>query len=233
MSKEVEPEVAAQEYSLVHQKQRMLRDHLISRGIRDRRTLEAMAAVPRERFVAQGDADQAYVDHALQIGFEQTISQPYIVALMTQLAAVGPGERVLEVGTGSGYQTAVLAALGAEVFSVEIVPELAQSARERLADLGYRAALREGDGYFGWPEHAPYQAIVVTAAPPSVPPELLSQLAVGGRLVLPVGDHEQTLCVIRKTESGTELTREAAVRFVPMVPGNAARRSAQVGFLER
>jgi len=201
----------------------MVREQLEARDIEDPEVLRAMAAVPRHELVPADARTVAYADHPLRIGGGQTISQPYIVALMTQLASLSPGDRVLEVGTGSGYQAAVLAELGAEVYSVEIVPELARRARSDLERLGYEVHLREGDGHRGWPEHAPFDAILVTAAPPQVPAPLKAQLRVGGRLVLPVGDETQTLRVLTRTDE-SYLTRDVApVRFVPMT-GEAQRR---------
>jgi protein-L-isoaspartate(D-aspartate) O-methyltransferase len=179
---------------------------------------DALAHVPRERFVPPQAQVKAYEDRPLPIGWGQTISQPYVVALMTELAHVGPGSRVLEIGTGSGYQTAVLAQLGADVWSIEIVEDLATSARERLAALGYdRVQTRIGDGYAGWPEQAPFDAIVLTAAPPRIPPPLLEQLAVGGRLVAPVGREAQELVVAARTEEGLRHEVVTLVAFVPMV----------------
>jgi protein-L-isoaspartate(D-aspartate) O-methyltransferase len=198
---------------------RMVEQQLAARGISDPRVLEAMRAVPRHEFVPTASRDQGYADSPLTIGEGQTISQPYIVALMTEAAAVRSGDRVLEVGTGSGYQAAVLAALGADVYSIEIVEPLARRAAETLARLGYRVHLRHGDGYRGWPEAAPFDAIVVTAAPPRVPPALVAQLAPGGRLVIPVGEEEQELQVLRRGPSGIETRTIVPVRFVPMVGG--------------
>ncbi len=194
-------------------------DHLAERrGIRNAAALEAIARVPRERFVAEELRELAYADRALPIAFDQTISQPYIVALMTELAESGPGRRVLEIGTGCGYQTAVLAATGADVYSVEILEPLARSAGARLSELGVRAHLFVGDGHEGLPEHAPFDAIVVTAAPPEIPPALVQQLAPGGRLIVPVGGEErdQDLLIVRRGEHGPEIERVAPVRFVPM-----------------
>lgn len=187
-------------------------------GIKDERVLAAMGRTPRHRFVPADLRAVAYADTPLPLGLGQTISQPTVVAMMTELARVEPGDRVLEVGTGSGYQAAVLAECGAEVYSVEILPELGERARELLQELGYRTVhVRIEDGYRGWPEYAPFQAIVVTAAPPKVPPTLLEQLAPGGRLVVPEGEHVQTLTVYRRTETGDfEVSRHAGVRFVPM-----------------
>ncbi len=188
-----------------------------ARGIRDPQVLRAMETVPRQLFVRPEDALEAFSDRALPLGLGQTISQPYVVALMTELARISPGDRVLEVGTGSGYQAAVLAECGAEVFSVERLPELAEKARQRLAELGLVVHLRVGDGARGWPEHAPYQAILVTAAPSRVPPELLEQLDLGGRLVVPEGGREgQVLRVYRRTEEGFEVSEHGAVVFVPL-----------------
>ena len=196
---------------------RMVDDQIAARGIRDSAVLAAMRRVPRHEFVPERWREEAYADHPLPIGEEQTISQPYIVALMTELAAVGPGTRVLEVGTGSGYQAAVLAELGAEVHTIEIVAPLARQARATLERLGYgRVHVRHGDGYRGWPEAAPFTAIVVTAAPPEVPPELLAQLALGGRLVIPVGTSDQELQVHERTADGIRIRRVIPVRFVPM-----------------
>jgi protein-L-isoaspartate(D-aspartate) O-methyltransferase len=181
---------------------------------------DALAAVPRHRFVPPELADAAYDNRPLPIGHGQTISQPFIVALMTELAALGPGDAVLEVGTGCGYQTALLARLARTVHSVEIVQALSDAARERLEALGIRnVELHTGDGHLGWAAGAPYDAIVVTAAPPQVPPALVEQLRPGGRLVLPLGgQHDvQDLCVIRKRPDGSvERARKLAVQFVPM-----------------
>jgi protein-L-isoaspartate(D-aspartate) O-methyltransferase len=180
--------------------------------------LSALLAVERHRFVPADLQDEAYADHPLPIGAGQTISQPYVVAVMTELARIGPGDRVLEVGTGSGYQAALLSVLAQEVWSIEILPELAARARALLAELGHsNVHVETGDGYRGWPAAAPFDAIVVTAAPPRVPPPLLEQLAPGGRLVIPVGeDDEQVLEVWERTRDGVRVTREFPVRFVPM-----------------
>jgi protein-L-isoaspartate(D-aspartate) O-methyltransferase len=203
----------------------MVTQQLEARGIHDARVLAAMRAVPRDRFVPDEARARAYGDHPLPIGHEVTISQPYIVALMTELAEVGPGDRVLEIGTGSGYQTAVLAELGAEVWSIEIIEPLATRAAALLAELGYgRVHVRHGDGYAGWPEHAPFQAILVTAAPPRIPEPLRGQLAVGGRLVVPVGEQwGQELIVSTRTEDGWSDRTVIPVAFVPMT--GAAQRA--------
>lgn len=188
-----------------------------SQGVRDRAVLDALMKVPRHSFVHPSVRHLAYRDQPLPIGHEQTISQPYIVAYMTEAAEVGPGEKVLEIGTGSGYQAAVLSLLAGEVYSVEIIPSLAESARRLLGELGYRNVhVRAGNGYEGWPEHAPFDAIVVTAAPDSVPQPLIDQLAVNGKLVIPVGTDYQEMMVITRTGSGVVRRRTIPVRFVPM-----------------
>jgi len=206
-------------------RQRMVRYQLEARDIRDQRVLEVMGRIPRHRFVPESQRESAYADWPLQIGAGQTISQPYIVALMTQLAQPRPDSRALDVGTGSGYQAAVLAEMCREVYSIEIVESLATESRVRLAELGYRnVEVRHGDGYRGWPEHAPFDVIILAAAPPHIPEPLVEQLAVGGRLVLPVGERSQELVVVEKQPDGT--TRqwtEIAVMFVPMT-GEAQRR---------
>lgn len=199
---------------------RMVDRQIEARGIGDPRVLDAMRRVPRERFVPVLYRGSAYADHPLSIGYEQTISQPYIVAWMTEALRVKGSSRVLEVGTGSGYQAAVLAEIAREVFTIEIVEPLAKSARETLASLGYRNVhVRQGDGYLGWPERAPFDGIMVTAAPDHVPQPLIDQLAVGGRLVIPVGrqDGMQFMTVITKTESGITKEETLPVRFVPLV----------------
>jgi len=189
----------------------------------DPRVMEAMDRVPRHEFVPPELRARAYENRPLPIGYGQTISQPYIVALMTDLAAVGAGDRVLELGTGSGYQAAVAAALGARVYSIEIVPELGESARERLARLGVReVTVRVGDGYDGWEEHAPFDAILVTAAASHIPPPLVRQLKPGGRMVIPVGSPFQTqqLTVVEKSPEGEVRTRQLLpVIFVPLTAG--------------
>lgn len=200
----------------------MVDQQIEARGIRNPRVLRAMRVVPRHRFVPEKMRPFAYEDRPLPIGHDQTISQPYIVALMSELAEVRPGSRVLEVGTGSGYQAAVLAEMGADVYSIEIVEPLAKQARVTLFALGYGGVrLRTGDGYAGWPETAPFDAIVVTAAPETIPTPLKEQLKVGGVLVIPVGDDRQTLMQVRRTKSGFEERRVIPVRFVPMT-GKAA-----------
>ena len=199
-------------------RERMVRIQLERRGISDQATLEAMASVPRHLFVSQKLTDQAYTDGPLPIGYGQTISQPYIVAFMTETVRPGPGVKILEVGTGSGYQAAVLAETGAEVYTIEIIPELAESAADRLHRLGYTGVrVKQGDGYFGWEEHAPYDAVVVTAAAPYIPPSLLEQLKTGGRMIIPVGSPFllQTLMLVEKGEEETVSRSLMPVRFVP------------------
>jgi protein-L-isoaspartate(D-aspartate) O-methyltransferase len=197
---------------------RMVIEQLRGRDIRSPRVLEAMLAVPRHLFVPEAQRGGAYGDFPLPIGHGQTISQPYIVAFMTQALDVGAGDRVLEIGTGSGYQAAVLSRLAKEVYTMEIVAPLADRARETLATLGYRNVhVRTGNGYLGWPEHAPYDRIMVTAAPDEVPPALLQQLKIGGLMAIPVGTAYQELRVLRRTPTGTETLHTLPVRFVPMV----------------
>jgi protein-L-isoaspartate(D-aspartate) O-methyltransferase len=199
-------------------RERMVRTQLQRRGISDPVTLEAMASVPRHLFVSPDLAEEAYTDGPLPIGFGQTISQPYIVAFMTETVRPGPKKKILEVGTGSGYQAAVLAETGAEVYTIEIIPELAESAAARLQRLGYAGVhVKEGDGYFGWEEHAPYDAVVVTAAAPFIPPPLLDQLKTGGRMLIPVGSPFllQTLMLVEKGEEETISRSLMPVRFVP------------------
>jgi protein-L-isoaspartate(D-aspartate) O-methyltransferase len=208
----------AEDAQLTRARERMVERQLRGRDIRDERVLEAMRRVPRHRFVAQVPSLEAYEDRPHPIGDGQTISQPYIVALMTVLARLEPPCKVLEVGTGSGYQAAVLAELGCTVYSIEIVESLAKRAERLIAETGYaeRVHLRFGDGYRGWPEAAPFDAILVTAAAPHIPEPLQAQLRVGGRLVIPVGEAWQTLEVHRRTEKGFEREAVTAVRFVPM-----------------
>ena len=186
--------------------------------IQDAEVLSAMRAVPRHRFVPEHVRAWAYADGPLPIGEGQTISQPYIVALMTELAQVQRGENVLEIGTGSGYQAAVLAQLTDRVFSIEILEPLARQAEQTLRSLGLTMVrIRVGDGYLGWPEEAPFDAIIVTAAPPRIPQPLVKQLAIGGRLVAPVGEGYQELVVVTKTSEGLQQETIIPVRFVPMV----------------
>lgn len=199
-------------------RRRMVEDQLSARDITDRRVLDVMGRIPRHRFVPEGFFDMAYADRPLPIGNGQTISQPYIVALMTQLAEPKANSRALDVGTGSGYQAAVLSGLVERVYSIEIVCELADQARDRLAALGYKnVEVRCGDGYQGWKEHAPFDVIIVAAAPDHIPQPLIDQLAVGGRLVIPVGSYWQNLVVVEKQADGSVERRSIApVAFVPM-----------------
>jgi len=199
---------------------RMVTEQLQARDITDPRVLAAMGKVPRERFVPAGLASFAYTDQALPIGQGQTISQPYIVALMSQWAEVRPGDKVLEVGTGSGYQAAILAELTPRVFTIELLPELAERARATLRELGYtQVQVRLGDGHAGWPEEAPFAAILVTAAAPQVPPALIQQLEEGGRLVIPLGRPGGLQYLRKFRRVGGELREEGSlpVRFVPLV----------------
>lgn len=206
-----------QEDPSAERRRRMVDSQIRARGISDARVLAAMSRVPRHLFVPAGVRAQAYDDYPLPIGAQQTISQPYIVALMTSLLELSGDERVLEIGTGSGYQAAVLAELAREVFSIEILEPLSANARQTLASLGYQNLhLRVGDGWAGWPEAAPFDAIIVTAAPEKVPQPLLDQLKVGGRLVIPVGAFFQDLLVLTKTATGLEKKNVIPVRFVPM-----------------
>jgi protein-L-isoaspartate(D-aspartate) O-methyltransferase len=206
------------ESPIARARREMVERQLRSRDVRDPRVLEVMGRVPRHLFVAQGFRDEAYDDHPLPIGHGQTISQPYIVGLMTQLVRPKPGDRALDVGTGSGYQAAILCELCKEVYSIEIIKPLADEAAKRLADLGYKnVTVRAGDGYRGWPEHAPFDVIVVAASPREIPQPLLDQLAPGGRLVLPVGGYPQDLTLVEKLKDGTIRRRTVApVLFVPM-----------------
>ena len=196
----------------------MVRRQIEARGVRDARVLEAMRKVPRHRFMPESQRAHAYDDRPLPIAHGQTISQPYIVALMSELADVKPGDTVLEVGTGSGYQAAVLAEMGVKVFSIEIIEPLAKQATATLSELGYskKVEVRHGDGYAGWPERAPFDAVIVTAAPPKIPKPLKQQLKVGGRLVIPVGKHYQSLIRVTRTKDGFREESVIPVRFVPM-----------------
>ncbi len=207
------PEV---ERDLSAARRQMIERHLEPRGIRDPRVLAAMERVPRERFMPAELEGQAYADRPWPIGHGQTISQPFIVAYMCEALGLSPTDRVLEIGTGSGYHAAVLAELAAEVYSIEIVEPLAESAARVLADLKTGVHVRAGDGYVGWPEAAPFDAILLTAAPPRIPQPLIDQLALGGRLLAPVGDAHQEIVRLRRTEEGIEEERLLPVRFVPM-----------------
>lgn len=204
--------------SFDRQREEMVRQQIAARGVKDPAVLRVLRTVPRHLFVPAEEAAHAYEDRPLAIGGGQTISQPYIVAFMTEQLVLTGKEKVLEIGTGSGYQTAVLAALAKEVYSIEIRPELAAAARERLERMGVKNVhVRAGDGYRGWPEAAPFDAIMVTAAPEKVPPPLLEQLAPGGRMVIPVGGFYQELKLIERTPAGFVEKSVLPVRFVPFV----------------
>jgi protein-L-isoaspartate(D-aspartate) O-methyltransferase len=204
-------------------RERMVREQIAARGVRDSRVLEAMRTVPRHRFVPEALRDRAYADAPLPIGLDQTISQPYVVAAMTEALQAAPGDVVLEVGTGSGYQAAVLARLVRRVVTIELLAPLAERARATLRALDVEnVEVVVGDGWKGVPSRAPFDGILVTAAPDTVPPELLAQLAVGGRLVIPVGrGDEQELRVVTRTPAGFETETLFGVRFVPLVHGDA------------
>lgn len=208
---------APDDEELARRRRQMVETQLRSRDITGARVLEAMAAVPRHRFVRERDIDLAYGDYPIDIGLGQTVSQPYIVAFMSAALDLRPTDRVLEIGTGSGYQTAVLGELAAEVYSVEIVPAHAERAASILAALGYQnVQLRTGDGYAGWPEAAPFNGVIVTAAPDHIPQPLIEQLGVGGRLVVPVGRGDQDLLVMTRTADGLREEGRIPVRFVPL-----------------
>jgi protein-L-isoaspartate(D-aspartate) O-methyltransferase len=199
------------------QRREMVARQLQQRDIADERVLEAMRRVPRHRFVPENVRAAAYQDHPLAIGFDQTISQPYIVGFMTAALRLEPSHRVLEIGTGSGYQAAVLGELAGDVYTIEIIPALAERSRSVLAELGYRNIhVRAGNGYLGWPEAAPFDRIIVTAAPDAVPPALVSQLKIGGLMAIPVGETEQELRILLRTPTAMETIATLPVRFVPM-----------------
>jgi len=199
----------------------MVKNQIDARGVKNPEVLAAIRAVPRELFVPESVRSQAYEDYPLPIGFNQTISQPFIVGLMTDLLDPNKNHRVLEIGTGSGYQAAILSRLVGELYSIEIVPELARSAAETLSRLGFRnVSVREGDGYRGLPEKAPFDRIILTAAPPEIPEVLLDELKPRGKLVAPVGVRVQNLVVVQKSVDGKTTTRSVLpVRFVPMKNG--------------
>jgi protein-L-isoaspartate(D-aspartate) O-methyltransferase len=209
--------IFSDEYASVREE--MVATQIEARGVSIPTVLNAMRTVPRHEFVLEQYIDRAYSDHPLPINHGQTISQPYIVALMSELLEIEVGEKVLEIGTGSGYQAAVLGEMGADVYTVEIIPELAQEARHRLDKLGYtQINSLTADGYFGWKEHAPFDAIIVTAAPDHLPQPLANQLAEGGRLVIPIGPvgDFQTLWLFEKTDGELQATNMGDVRFVPL-----------------
>jgi len=214
----------AQNDSFALKRKQMVQRQLKTRGISDRKVLEVMGQVKRHLFVPPELREVAYEDTPLPIGYDQTISQPYIVAYMTEAAELKPDDRVLEIGTGSGYQAAVLAEIVKEVYTIEILKPLADSAREKLERLGYRnIKVKWGDGYKGWPEYAPFDAIVVTAAPDSIPQDLIKQLKIGGKMVVPVGSFFQELYLIVRKEKGIEKKALLPVRFVPMVHGERGK----------
>jgi protein-L-isoaspartate(D-aspartate) O-methyltransferase len=200
-----------------HQRQKMVQIQLAGRDITDVKVLDAMAKVPRHWFVPEKYRKDSYYDGPLSIGLDQTISQPYIVALMTQMAHIDSTSKVLEIGAGSGYQAAVLATLVDQVYTIEIIDPLCHRAESTLTQLGYaNVSIKCGDGYRGWPEVAPFDAVIVTAAPDHIPQPLIDQLKIGGRMVIPVGVHNQELLLIIKTEKGTTTKAVIPVRFVPM-----------------
>ena len=216
---EATPEDAA---VLAVQRESMVEEHILRRGISDARVLDAMRRVPRHRFMPRETWGMAYDDRPVSIGLRQSISQPYIVALMLELAELQPGSRVLDVGTGSGYQAALLSEMGMEVDTIEILPTLAERARQDLREAGYeRVRCHVGDGSLGLPDGGPFSAILVAAAPLSVPPALIRQLAPGGRLIIPVGGDSQQLRRIRRTPDGTTSEDITSVLFVPMTGGAA------------
>jgi len=202
---------------LAERRRQMVETQIRARGIKDSRVLAAIEKVRRHRFVRESDIDYAYADSPVAIGLGQTISQPYIVAFMTEALSVQPTDKVLEIGTGSGYQAAVLGELSREVYTIEILPELAERSSRLLKELGYaNVHVRAGDGYAGWPEHAPFDAIIVTAAPDHVPQPLVDQLKMGGRLVVPVGRGDQDLLILTRTADGLREDGRLPVRFVPL-----------------
>ena len=198
-------------------REKMVEEQIRKRGIKDKRVLEVMRKVPRHLFVDPDSMDDAYEDYAMSIQCGQTISQPYIVALMTELLELKTASKVLEIGTGCGYQTAVLAEMVEQVYTVEILPELAESASKRFEEFGYQNIHRRyGNGYYGWRKYAPYDRIIVTAAPKKLPNRLISQLTAEGLMILPIGDYHQDLVRIHRTENGIECKTISGVRFVPM-----------------
>jgi len=214
---------AATDYAA--QRKAMVERQLKGRGIKDPRVLAAMAKVPRHLFVPEAQKPHAYEDRPLPIGLGQTISQPYVVALMTEAVRIKPGDKVLEIGTGSGYQAAVLSEITPKAFTIEILPALADAARKRLRELGYPTVqVKTGDGYLGWPQQAPFDAIIVTAAPGKIPPKLVEQLKEGGRMVVPVGERDkQRLTLVEKQGGKLKITNLAPVAFVPMVHGETKK----------
>jgi protein-L-isoaspartate(D-aspartate) O-methyltransferase len=211
-------DMSKQESWWVSRAEKMVETQIVSRGVRDPDVIRVMKDTPRHLFVPERLRDQAYGDHPLPIGSGQTISQPYIVAIMTEYLELTGTEKVLEIGTGSGYQAAILSRLADTCYSIEVVKELAEEAGEKLAELGYlNVVVKWGDGYKGWPEHAPFDRIIITAAPETVPEQLVSQLAVNGRMVLPVGTNFQELILITRNRKGIQRRNIIPVRFVPMI----------------
>jgi len=209
---------STQESWWIKRAERMVETQIVSRGVRDADVIRVMKQTPRHLFIPERLKEQAYGDHPLPIGSGQTISQPYIVALMTEYLSLTGTEKVLEIGTGSGYQAAVLSQLVDTCYSIEVVQGLADQAGNKLKELGYgNVVVKWGDGYLGWPEHAPFDRIIITAAPETVPEKLVEQLAPDGRMVLPVGTHFQELILITKTRRGIQRRNIIPVRFVPMI----------------
>ncbi len=228
------PLTPGEEADFARQRERMVIETIEKRGITDEDVLRAMRAVPRHLFVPENQRSQAYGDYPLPIGYGQTISQPYIVALMTELLELREGDKVLEIGTGSGYQAAILAEIpGIEVYTIEIVPELAERARERIESQGYTSVhCKQGDGYYGWPEYSPFDAIIVTAAPDHLPPFLVDQLANGGRMVIPIGPPGgyQTLWKFVKEPDGElRAFNMGGVAFVPFTGSGVEEHRGEGG----
>jgi protein-L-isoaspartate(D-aspartate) O-methyltransferase len=229
------PLAPGDEADFAQKRERMVIETIERRGITDADVLQAMRAVPRHLFVPEDDRDHAYGDYPLPIGYGQTISQPYIVALMTELLELKEGDKVLEIGTGSGYQAAVLAHIpGIEIYTIEVIPELAERAHSKLESLDYaQVHCKQGDGYYGWPEHSPFDAIIVTAAPDHLPPPLVDQLANGGRMVVPIGPPGgyQTLWKFAKEPDGElQAFNMGGVAFVPLTGPGAEENRSQGGY---
>ena len=203
----------------VSKRRKMVDEQIIQRGVSDKKVIDAMLKVNRHLFVPEADRSFSYEDYPLSIGYGQTISQPYIVAFMTQAAHLMPSDKILEIGTGSGYQAAILAEMAREVYTIEIIKPLAESAEKRLKELGYKNIfVKPGDGYEGWKEYAPFDVILLTAAPSEIPEKLVAQLKEGGRMIAPIGSFFQELYLITKTSTGgLDKKRLLPVRFVPMV----------------
>jgi protein-L-isoaspartate(D-aspartate) O-methyltransferase len=219
----LEAEVAKKDF-FANQRQKMVKNQIEKRGVKDKKTLEAMLATPRHKFIPKFWLALAYTDRPVPIGEGQTISQPYIVALMTEKLNLKPNDKVLEIGTGSGYQAAILSQICNDVYTIEIIPSLGERAKQRLKDLGYdNITVEIGDGYYGWVQHAPFDAIIVTAAATHIPPALIEQLKPGGRMVIPVGGvfSVQRLMFIQKNQDQTLRSKNILpVRFVPLTGGH-------------